>query len=80
MSGFFFRKKVRVAVYEALNTNDVMEGMPLFKPCFKRLFEIVMIFAQDMPNNQPGFSTKSWLAKIAMQNVDTIVSIEKAKR
>lgn len=69
---------MRGAVYDALSDLSVTENDPLFKPCFKKLFDIVNVYAKDMPKNTP--STKQWLAVVAKQNATTVINIEKAIR
>jgi hypothetical protein len=75
----FFRQKLRGAVYDALTERGMKERDPLFRPCFKRLFDICNIFAKDMPPKNQS-STKQWLATVARQNSDSVISLEKSLR
>lgn len=72
------KRKIRNAVYVTLAENGIVERHPLFKKCFKRLFDVCSMFAgmqQKQANNQ---SLKQLLADVARSNVKTIVDIEKA--
>ena len=75
---FFFRKKLRGAVYDALVERKINENDPLFRPCFKKLFDICSVFAQNMPKDTN--STKKWLSVVANQNADSVINLEKALR
>ena len=74
----FFRKKLRGAVYDALVERKINENDPLFRPCFKKLFDICSVFAQNMPKDTN--STKKWLSVVANQNADSVINLEKALR
>ena len=74
----FFRQKLRGAVYDALSDLKVTESDPLFKPCFKKLFEICNAFAKDMPKNTK--STKQWLGTVAKNNAAMVINMEKSFR
>ena len=74
----FFRKKLRGAVYDALVERKINENDPLFRPCFKKLFDICSVFAQNMPKDTN--STKKWLSMVANQNADSVINLEKALR
>merc|ERR1719273_1251199 len=73
-----FRKKLRGAVYDALVERKINENDPLFRPCFKKLFDICSVFAQNMPKDTN--STKKWLSMVANQNADSVINLEKALR
>merc|ERR1712183_399086 len=73
-----FRKKLRGAVYDALVERKINENDPLFRPCFKKLFDICSVFAQNMPKDTN--STKKWLSVVANQNADSVINLEKALR
>ena len=45
---------------------------------FKELFDIVSIYAKDMPKNTA--STKQWLGVVAKQNATTVINLERALR
>ena len=74
----FYRQKLRGAVYDALSNLGVTETSPLFKPAFKKLFDIVSVYAKDMPKNTA--STKQWLGVVAKQNATTVINLERALR
>ena len=73
-----YRQKLRGAVYDALSNLGVTEHDPLFKPAFKKLFDIVSVYAKDMPKNTA--STKQWLGVVAKQNATTVINLERALR
>jgi hypothetical protein len=76
-----FRQKLRNAVYFALSSRGIDEKSSLFRPCFKKLFDICKMYAQDMPAKvRNGGGTKLWLLKVANQNAITVIDIEKALR
>ena len=72
----FFRQKLRGAVYDALEDLNVKQGHSLFKPCFKKLFEIVKIYSSDIPRTGPG--AKKILAKVAKDHAEQVIKLEKA--
>ena len=65
-------------MYDALSDLGVTERDPLFKPCFKKLFDICTVYSKDMPKNTP--STKQWLGVVAKQNATTVINLERALR
>merc|ERR1712029_1315928 len=71
-----FRQKLRGAVYDALEVLNVKQGHSLFKPCFKKLFEIVKIYSSDIPRTGPG--AKKILAKVAKYHAEQVIKLEKA--
>merc|ERR1712029_320373 len=71
-----FRQKLRGAVYDALEDLNVKQGHSLFKPCFKKLFEIVKIYSSDIPRTGPG--AKKILAKVAKYHAEQVIKLEKA--
>lgn len=73
-----FRQKLRGAVYDALVTRKIGEKDPLFRPCFKKLFDIVSVFSKDIPKDTN--SVKKWLAVVANQNADSVIKIERELR
>ena len=75
-----FRQKLRYVVYTALEQKGITEVSDLFRPCFKRLFDICQMYAKDMPakvRNSGGM--KRWLYNIAQQHVATVIDFEKKK-
>ena len=72
-----YRKKLRNAVYEALTRQNIDEKHALFRPCFKRLFEITKIYAKDTPRGV-SLSTSQWLQNVAEQNSQTVINLEKS--
>ena len=74
----FYGQKLWGAVYDALSNLGVTETSPLFKPAFKKLFDIVSVYAKDMPKNTA--STKQWLGVVAKQNATTFINLERALR
>ena len=73
-----FRQKLRGAVYDALVERKIDEKDPLFRPCFKKLFDIVSVFANNIPKETS--SVKKWLSVVANQNADTVINLEKSLR
>ncbi len=72
-----FRQKLRNAVYTALESRGIDEKHVLFRKCFKRLFDICTMYAQDIPAKvKNGGSTKQWLLKVAQQNSETVIDLE----
>ena len=41
------KKKLRIAVYDALHRNKVEEKNPLFKKCFPKLFQICKMYVLE---------------------------------
>ena len=72
----FSRQKLRGAVYDALEDLNVRPQDALFKPCFKKLFEICKIYSSDIPKNGPG--TKKILAKVAKDHAEQVIKLAKA--
>ena len=64
----FFRQKLRGAVYDALEDLNVKQGHSLFKPCFKKLFEICKIYFK-----KNGFGTKEVLAEVAKDHAKQVI-------
>ena len=76
-----FRQKLRNAVYTTLSAKGINEKSTLFRPCFKRLFDICKMYAKDMPPKiQNGGGTKRWLFNVAQQHVSTVIELEKSCR
>ena len=80
VSFYYFRQKLRGAVYDALADQGITQWMednstpnPLFRPCFKRLYAICISF--DMPRNTP--SVKQFLGTIAKTNAAMVINLEK---
>ena len=65
-------------MYDALAVRKINETDPLFRPCFKKLFEICRVFAQNMPKNTN--STTKWLSTVANQNAEAVITFEKSLR
>ena len=72
-----YRKKLRFAVYEALGKQGIDDKNHLFRPCFKRLFEITKMYAKDSPKTGT-MSTSQWLQNVAQQNAHIVVNLEKS--
>ena len=74
-----FLKKLRNAVYDALIGKNIEQGNKLFRPCFKKLFDICMMYGKDLAKNtnRAGSTTSQLLNKIAQQNVDSVINLEK---
>lgn len=70
-----FSMKVRHAVFKALSEKGITEENQLFLPCFKRLFRICEMFGKDSGAVRGGSGTKEWLAKVAKQNVENVISL-----
>ena len=68
---------MRGAVYDALSDLKVTETDPLFRACFKKLFDICNVFAKDMPKNTN--STKKWLGMVAKQNAEMVITMMRNK-
>ncbi len=73
------KRKIRNAVYEALLEVDVSESHPVFKPCFKRLFDVCFAYAKGFADAQPQ-GMKQLLKQVATSNVRLTVDLEKAAR
>lgn len=72
-----YKQKLRGAVYDALSSKGVTEDDPVFRPSFKKLFEICKMYAKDLvPSNVN--STKKFLGQVAQQNVDIVINLEKS--
>ena len=48
----------------------------LFRPCFKKLFNICEMYGKDLAKKNNRGGTGQLLNKIAKQNVDTVISLE----
>ena len=70
-----FRQKLRGAVYDALEDLKINEKDALFRPCFKKLFDICKVYAKDIPKT---ISTKKYLAIVAKEHAERVISLEKA--
>ncbi|KAG8189407.1 hypothetical protein JTE90_020221 [Oedothorax gibbosus] len=70
-------KKLRVAVAQALEKNDINSDHSFFRPCFKRLFTICQAFVQDLPCKKGR--TSEHMQKIADANVNQVIEFEKLK-
>ena len=73
-----YKKKLRNAVYDGLSKRGIDETHQLFRPCFKKLFEICKMYAKDMPKSAGNMSTSQWLQKVADQNAETVINLEKS--
>ncbi|XP_040579352.1 uncharacterized protein [Lepeophtheirus salmonis] len=71
-----FKQKLRNAVFNALSSRSIDMKHELFRPCFKKLFEISKMYAgTKLPAGQG--STKEWLNKVTLQNVESVITLEK---
>ena len=66
---------MRGAVYDALQDLNIGQKDPLFKPCFRKLFQICEIYSNDIPRNGPG-ATKI-LAKLAKDHAGQVIKTAK---
>jgi len=80
-----FKKKLRIAVYDTLEKRGIDEKHALFRACFKKLYEICKMYAKDAPGSSASggksgnsMSTSQWLIKVAEQNADTVINLEKS--
>ncbi|QQP35730.1 Putative LOC100898669 [Caligus rogercresseyi] len=71
-----FKQKLRNAVFNALSSKGIGMKHELFRPCFKKLFEICKMYTGSKVPGGQG-STKEWLNKVALQNVDPVINLEK---
>lgn len=71
------RKKLRLAVYEALLRKDVREKDELFRPCFAKLFNICKMYVVDAQMDSSSGGTKKWMLEIAEMNAKPVVDLEK---
>lgn len=68
-----FKQKLRSAVYQALEENDVNEESPLFRTLFKKLFVIVQMYGKDVPQG----STSGFLLNISRQQAVMVINLHK---
>ena len=74
----FYRKKLRNAVYDALSKRGIDEKNELFRACFKKLFEICKMYAKDVPKSAKNLTTSQWLTRVAEQNSEIVINLEKS--
>ena len=74
----YLQKKIRAAVYDSLVEKGIDENNRYFRTCFKKLIDIVKLYAQEMTiakmRSRSG-SVKAFLATLAKSNVDTVVNL-----
>ena len=70
------RKKLRTAVYESLLRKNIMEKMPLFRPCFAKLFNICKMYVIDNQINDPESNSKSSMLEICNVHVGSVIGME----
>ena len=70
-----YTRKLRVAVYTALNEKAVDEKHPQFRACFRKLFDVCKLFTEDevakVGEAAAGITEK--LTKVARKNVDNVI-------
>ena len=71
-----FKKKVTTAVYDALSEKGVNEKSQLFRPCFKKLCDVVQMYGKDM--QAAGSSTSRLLVDVARQNAELNIYLQRA--
>ena len=79
MSSNYISISRNITPHKYINTLFYLQ-LQLFKPCFKRLFDICNMYGKDLvkKNTRGGSSgTRQLLGKIAQQNVDTVINLEK---
>jgi len=70
------KRKLRIAVYEALHKQKIDEKNPLFKKCFPKLFNICKMYVLEACEENSG-SVKKWMSEIADMQVMGVVAMEK---
>jgi len=70
------KKKLRIAVYDALHRNKVEEKNPLFKKCFPKLFQICKMYVLEGFDDNRGSATK-FMSDVAMMNAKNVIDLEK---
>ncbi len=71
-----FKQKLRCAVFDALKDNGVGQKSVLFKPCFKRLYDIVNMYGKDGKEALGLTSTSQFLGQVAKQNAKMVVDLQ----
>jgi len=72
-------KKLRVAVYAALKQEGVAEKDAMFKPCFRKLFNICKMCLQDAMSKRDD-SIADMMYDMAKMNVKNVIKMEKMTR
>lgn len=72
-------KKLRVAVYAALKQEGVAEKDAMFKPCFRKLFNICKMCLQDAMSKRDD-SIADMMYDMAQMNVKNVIKMEKMTR
>ena len=70
------RKKLRTAVYESLLRKNIKEKMPLFRPCFAKLFNICKMYVIENQINDPESNSKSSMLEICNVHVGSVIGME----
>ena len=70
------RKKLRTAVYETLLRKNIKEKMPLFRPCFAKLFNICKMYVIENQINDPESNSKSSMLEICNVHVGSVIGME----
>jgi len=73
-----FKRKVRVAVFDALAGEGVSQRHPLFKACFRRLFDVCQTFYAKDASVANVTATSAFLAQVAASNVKLAIASEEA--
>ena len=70
------RKKLRTAVYESLLRKNIKEKMPLFRPCFAKLFNICKMYVIENQIKNPDGNSKSSMLEICNVHVGSVIGME----
>ena len=74
-----FHKKRRRVVSDVLKKLNVRFSDPVWKPCFKKLLEICIIYSSDIPRDDPGTpEILAKVAKVAKDHAEQVIKLEKA--
>jgi len=72
-------KKLRVAVYAAITQEGVVEKDSMFKPCFRKLFNMVKMCLQEAMSKRDD-SIADMMYDMAKMNVKNVITMEKMTR
>jgi len=73
-----FKRKLRTAVYDALSEKGINEKSKLFRPCFKKLFDVVQMYGKEMQAAGPSAGTSKFLLDVARQNAEMTINLQRA--